>query len=104
MSKFELPEPEGLLREITGIIYPGLWQRWYDGTDPDAKPHPLTTREKYNRSHVRLQAWDILKLVSKYRQEEIRGILQETEIKDWEHLLEAEMPEKVKKAVREKHA
>lgn len=76
-----------LVEQIARLIdHEGAYSVWLDGTGPDAKEHPLTTRQKYYQAKLELDAIAILKLVAGVPLERIKADLIEHEKMGWKRL------------------
>lgn len=76
-----------LVEQIARMIdAEGAYTEWFDGTDEDAKPHPLTPRQKYFQAKYECQAIEILKLIGVMNKATIRSDLIEWEKMGWMRL------------------
>ena len=77
---------ENLVLDIAKIIDPGAYAVWFNGTGPDARQHPLSTRQKYQQATAELKATQILARLKNLDARSIQDALVEFEIAGWERL------------------
>lgn len=76
-----------LVEQIARIIdSEGAYSVAYDGTGPNAKQHPVTSRQEYFRAKYECDAIKILELINDYTDDKVRDDLIQWHKDGWEKL------------------